>query len=273
MAQADHASQLTKSSAILGGQMSALDRITQDQQPAAYSPELAKSPLLPSSRESKVVARALDFTGTGLVPGIGGSSCVRFSLPKTVPQSGVGRMSNNDDFLLTRRLPVSQTAFDGEWGRVSAGGLSARYVRRLLPGEFRNDQVNADTLLAVNAWANKRIRYVEDVKLFGRADYWAGARTTLRLKAGDCEDIAITKLQILAAMGVARSDLFLTIARDLARHADHALLVVRMNGRFWVLDNATDQLIDANERLDYQPVLSFSANRKWLHGTVSLAMK
>jgi predicted transglutaminase-like cysteine proteinase len=135
-------------------------------------------------------------------------------------------------------------------------------------GHFATARVGEEALAAVNAWTNRRVRYVEDARLYRRADYWAGARTTLARGAGDCEDIAIVKLQLLAAMGVPRSDMYLTIARDLARHADHALLVVKLGGRYWLLDNATDRLLDAGASYDYQPVLSFSEHRRWLHGAI-----
>jgi predicted transglutaminase-like cysteine proteinase len=58
----------------------------------------------------------------------------------------------------------------------------------------------------------------------------------------------------------------LTIARDLARNADHAVLVVRLDGRYYMLDNATDQVLDASASHDYRPVLSFSDSQTWLHG-------
>jgi predicted transglutaminase-like cysteine proteinase len=121
-------------------------------------------------------------------------------------------------------------------------------------------------LAAVNAWTNTHIRYAEDSALYGKTDYWADAPTTLHRGAGDCEDIAIVKMQLLAAAGVSRSDMYLTIARDLARHADHAMLVVRQGDKHWLLDNATSEVLDANSQADYRPIMSFSGSRKWLHG-------
>jgi hypothetical protein len=59
--------------------------------------------------------------------------------------------------------------------------------------------------------------------------------------------------------------MYLTIARDLVRHADHALLVVRHAGRFYLLDDSTDELLDGNLANDYRPILSFGEG-KWLHG-------
>ena len=73
-------------------------------------------------------------------------------------------------------------------------------------------------------------------------------------------------MALLAGAGVRRADMYLTIARDLARNADHALLVVKSEGRFWLLDNNTDILADASAANDYRPILSYSSGGKWLHG-------
>ena len=175
---------------------------------------------------------------------------------------GLGaRAAGSDDFLASRRLAVRRTGFDGQWNRVRRETLPASLATGL--GKLGPGQA---TLAAVNAWANAKIRYVEDRELYHKADYWAGARATLRRRAGDCEDIALAKMALLAGAGVRREDMFLTIARDLARGADHALLVVREDGRFWLLDNMTDRLLDASEANDYRPILSYGAGGKWLHG-------
>jgi predicted transglutaminase-like cysteine proteinase len=137
-------------------------------------------------------------------------------------------------------------------------------VRRALGSGDRT--VTRERIAAINAWTNGTVRYVEDRDLYGQADYWASARTTLKRRAGDCEDIAIAKMQLLAAMGVPRSDMYLTIARDLARNADHAMLVVRFEGEHLLLDNATDEVLDASGSYDYRPILSFNTAQKWLHG-------
>lgn len=256
--------EMSKASAILGGRMSALERMQQEQQALVAAP---------TTSLTQVAAAPAGTTMAGgiLVPGIGAADCNRFSLPmRSAPPVGSKR-PGGDDFLLTHRLPVSRTAFDAEWNRVNRAVLAPSAVHRLLPAQLRGARADLDSVEQVNAWTNRRIRYVEDAKLFGTADHWAEAGATLRRRAGDCEDIAIVKMQLLAGLGVPRSDMYLTIARDLARHADHALLVVRISDRYWVLDNATDRLLDANVNLDYQPVLSFNGEQKWLHGAVQLA--
>jgi len=170
----------------------------------------------------------------------------------------------SEDFLASKRLTVSHTSFDASWRRVNAEKLTTSAASGL--SRLTSSRVSISTLTAVNAWTNAKIRYVEDSVLYGRPDYWAGARTTLSRKAGDCEDIAIVKMQILAAAGVKKSDMYLTIARDLVRNADHAMLIVKLDGRHWLLDNSTNELLDASTSHDYRPIMSFSADRKWLHG-------
>ena len=236
---------LSKSAAILGGQVSRLELIRQ-QQAGLAAP--AAAPGLP---------------GAGLIPRSGGE-CAMFVRPQTdlaAMRPGLGmRASGADDFLASKRLSVSKTGFDRQWNRVRRGSVAGSLAGL---GKGRPGQA---VIAAVNSWANAKIRYVEDRQLYGQADYWADARATLKRRAGDCEDIAIAKMALLAGAGVRREDMYLTIARDLARNADHALLVVKAEGRFWLLDNNTDRLLDARDANDYRPILSYSAGGKWLHG-------
>lgn len=262
----------SKSAAILGGTPSKLDLIASSQtQPAASTQNRARN-LAQNPAQNPVLGMAPQshntMPGKGMVPGAngaaGGLDCAALASASVATQSfapGLRReVPGTGDFLASHRLAVTQTAFDGPWNRVRAGRLPAGVVQPLaaLGGNAR--------LAAVNAWANHRIRYVEDSEQYGRADFWAPAATTLMARAGDCEDIAIVKMQMLAALGVDQADMFLTVARDRVRNQDHALLIVKSEGRFWLLDNATDTLLDASQSNDYLPILTFSGSNKWLHG-------
>ena len=242
---------LSKSAAILGGQPSALEAMRQQQ--AGLIVTAAAPAALP---------------GTGLIPRSGGE-CAMFVRPQSDFASmrpGLGtRAPGVDDFLASRRLAVRKTGFDAQWNRVRRGTISVG-MAGVSGGSPGQTTPGHSTIAAVNSWANARIRYVEDRQLFGQADYWADAKSTLRRRAGDCEDIAIAKMALLAGAGVRREDMYLTIARDLARNADHALLVVKSEGKFWLLDNNTDRLLDASAANDYRPILSYSSSGKWLHG-------
>ncbi len=242
----------SKSQAILGGQVSRLAMISQ-QQDAGASAALAKAPAI---------------SGAMLAPTTGTTNCGQLVLPSAtnfVVSPGIERKPmGSEDFLASKRLAVKRTAFDAQWRRVSQGGVSQRLVSAL--AQTAPGGVSHATLAAVNSWTNARVRFVDDRVQFGRADYWSGAQATLRRGAGDCEDIAIAKMQLLAAIGVPRTNMYLTIARDLARNADHAMLVVRLDGSFWLLDNATNEVLDASRSYDYRPILSYNTAGKWLHG-------
>ena len=160
-------------------------------------------------------------------------------------------------------LSVRRTPLDQRWRRVAqvrVGGAAAAFARSLR-GRVARDRVDA-----VNRYVNGRVRFVDDASQYGREDMWAAASETLRRGRGDCEDSAIAKLQLLRTAGMAEDDLYLVIAKDLIRRADHALLVVRAGGRMMVLDNSTDRLLDAEDASDYRPMLTFSTRRAWTHG-------
>lgn len=239
---------VSKTAAILGGAPSKLEEMIRQQggnQTARLVPEPAL--LQPSAAFSCAGAPKL----------------VQTSL-NTAGPFGKAASYGANDFLNSKRLTVSHTSFDASWNRVAsakvAGASRIRGMLRSASGDRRS------LLASVNAWTNAKIRYVRDSSLYGQNDYWADAATTLRKRAGDCEDIAIVKMQLLAAAGVPMEDMNLTIAQDLARREAHALLVVRLNGRYVLLDDGTNELLEANAPLDYMPIMSFSANKKWLHG-------
>jgi len=160
-------------------------------------------------------------------------------------------------------LAVSQTPLDGQWQRANAVAGLDDWTTEL--ATLRTDDREA-LLRQVNAWVNDRIAFTDDARLHGQPDRWSGAAETLRRGRGDCEDYALTKMQLLAALGFARDDMYLVVVRDTLRQGDHAVLAVRINGRFLVLDNLTDVLLESGDRPDYRPMISYSAAGRWVHG-------
>jgi predicted transglutaminase-like cysteine proteinase len=162
-------------------------------------------------------------------------------------------------------LRVARTPLDWRWKKVAAAtpfetAVWADITRAL------QDRAGAERLAAVNGWVNENVRFKDDSRHHAGGDHWSEAGETLRSGLGDCEDYAIVKMQILRATGVPASDLFLVITRDLVRRADHAVLLVRLGGSFFVLDNGTDKVLDAAVVRDYRPIYSFSGDRIWVHG-------
>ena len=238
----------TKSDAILGGQPSALDLIRQQQSGVTATASPAAGP-----------ATTLSHT-TLPAPGACFVSIASVEMPST---PSVTATAAADTFLGSGRVGIRRTPFNDDWQRVSGNRLSSNRIDNLLGA---GGEVSIETLSLVNRWANRRIAYTDDATNYGARDYWATAEETLASGRGDCEDYAILKYQMLAGLGFDRSSMYLTLARDLVRNADHAVLVVRVGGRFYMLDNATDVLLPAHVSYDYRATMSFNSESAWLHG-------
>ncbi len=160
-------------------------------------------------------------------------------------------------------MPIGRTPLDDRWGRVgsaSVGGQAARLSVAL------RDREESTRLQAINAYVNARVAFTDDSRQFGVADRWSAANETLSRGRGDCEDYALTKLAMLRRAGFADRDLYFVVLKDLVRRADHAVLVVRSGGRFLVLDNNTDAVVDSAQIRDYRPILTFTAGQRFTHG-------
>lgn len=249
-ARAGFDASVSKSSAILSGATSALERIRQQQAGLVKGTEVPVTATNQTPLERTTFCPMTAFIAT---------SPIR-SLPSQ-PQFAVS--ASSEDFLATRRIAIGKTPFDRQWQRVAHAGLTTRQVTAAMgSGPARGE----DALSRVNAWVNTQVRHVEDRVARRAADHWATAGQTLRLRSGDCEDFAILKYQMLAALGVSREDMYLTLARDLVRNADHAVLIVKHQGRFYMLDNSTNELLDAAEAHDYRAMMSFTDGHAFLHG-------
>ena len=160
-------------------------------------------------------------------------------------------------------LSIGRSPLDARWNRVSGaavGGNAGAFAASL-----RDDGIIAK-LEAVNSYVNARVRFVDDRVQYGVSDRWQAASDTLARGRGDCEDFALAKRAMLRAAGIPDKDLYLVVLKDLTRRADHAVLVVRAQGRFLVLDNGTDRIVDSSDVADYKPILTFTAGRTYTHG-------
>lgn len=160
-------------------------------------------------------------------------------------------------------LSIGRSPLDARWNRVADSGVggSAAVFASSLHGEGIIAKLEA-----VNSYVNARVRFVDDRVQFGVADRWLPASETLARGRGDCEDFALAKRAMLRAAGVADQDLYLVVLKDVSRRADHAVLVVRAAGRFLVLDNGTDRIVDSSDVQDYKPMLTFTASSSYTHG-------
>lgn len=213
-----------------------------------------------------MVARVLSAQGSPIrsTPAIEMASATSATFPAAAERrQDVATAGNGPDVFGSVALAVGSTPMDGQWRR--AGADQSGQTAHRWAATFHSGNDSEALLGEVNRWVNARIRYTDDAAA-GQADRWSGAAHALATGRGDCEDYALTKLQLLTAAGFDSRRLFLVVVRDLTRRADHAVLVARVGSRFLVLDNMTDAVIDSNEIDDYRPVMSFSAAGRWLHG-------
>lgn len=268
----------SKSSAVLGGVPSELEMLMSQQAVILMAIANAPAAVTGSSRPpfalvpSGVVtmassgAAATDMQRTGYVVRSARDGNEGAEQPGSSParmNPGTGRM-NAPDVFGSFAMPVRHTALDAKWRSVEGQGLGRGPWTVLIRAEASEDRLAQVT--AVNRWVNARISFASDISTQGKDDDWAGAARSLSSGRGDCEDYAITKLQILRAMGFSEDDLYLVIARDLVRRADHAVLAVRIDGELMVLDSETDVLLDGQAAQDYRPIFSYSGHRAWVHG-------
>ena len=247
--RATPASRMSKSAAILGGQISALERMRMQQTGSAPA----------ATTQSASLAGALPVAGSALPVAAVGFACPSAPQDEAPATGTYSAREASGAFLGTERVKIGRTRFDPEWKRVSGANLSQRDLTSAI-GAVPADRT--ELLADVNRWVNRSIRYQSDN---GR-DYWAKASETLSKRAGDCEDYAILKMQMLAAAGVRKDDMMLTLARDTLRRIDHAVLLVKHEGAWVMLDMQSDRVAPANADYGYKPVMSFAGNSRFLHG-------
>jgi predicted transglutaminase-like cysteine proteinase len=216
----------------------------------------------PSALEA-IRAQQSGAIATGLTRAVAPASAGTYYRRAVMPVFRPGISSERPDVFNSVALNIDRSPLHARWSRVENGGVTgsaAAYAASL-----RNQDLNT-RIEAVNGYVNGRVRFVDDRVQFGVTDRWLAASETLSRGRGDCEDYAIAKRAMLRIAGVADRDLYLVVLKDLTRRADHAVLVVRANGRFLVLDNGTDRIVDSSSISDYRPMLTFTGSRAYTHG-------
>ncbi|MFI9652697.1 transglutaminase-like cysteine peptidase [Guyparkeria sp. GHLCS8-2] len=122
----------------------------------------------------------------------------------------------------------------------------------------------------VNTFFNRRIRYVEDDQLWGRADYWASPVETIGHGAGDCEDFAIAKYVMLREAGIKNRQLRLIYVRARMGGGSRAHMVLgyypEPQAEPLILDSLVRLIAPAGQRPDLTPVFSFNSEGLWVGG-------
>ncbi len=185
--------------------------------------------------------------------GLFGSREFRSSNPAIVPQwEGVARR-------LARDAPA-----------VAACDADPQMCRSPRVRRWRaevRDLQGADPLVQlaeINRFANHVVPYREDERVYRRTDHWAAPLQMLR-QAGDCEDYAIFKFVSLLDLGFRNDQMRIVVVQDTVRDLPHAVLVVELAGRAYVLDNQFEEILPLDGVARYRPYYSVNQTHHWTH--------
>jgi predicted transglutaminase-like cysteine proteinase len=131
-----------------------------------------------------------------------------------------------------------------------------------------NDNASQDIdtkLQEVNDFFNQLI-FIDDIKLWGKEDFWATPLEFLGVGAGDCEDFSIAKYFSLRELGVADNKLRLVYVKALELNQFHMVVAYYPTPSSvpLLLDNLDGDIKPATKRPDLLPIYSFNASKLWL---------
>ena len=162
--------------------------------------------------------------------------------------------------MLSREF-TERTLYDGPCTARRMNRCHLQEWRQLLSEIAAKDPVAQ--LDAVNSFMN-RAPYVTDLVNYAVPDYWATPLQFMN-KDGDCEDYAIAKFVSLRQLGFRSGQMRIVVLDDLNLGIAHAVLVVYLDGRAFVLDNQIAQVVPADVIKHYRPVYSINEDAWWLH--------
>jgi len=125
----------------------------------------------------------------------------------------------------------------------------------------------------INRAVNMAIEPMTDMAQWGVVDRWSPPLETFTTGRGDCEDYAIAKYVALTAAGVPAQDVKLVVVRNTAANEDHAVVAVRNDGHWIILDNRWLMLFKDAEMPNAIPlfVLDDDGVRQFISPTLTVA--
>ena len=121
----------------------------------------------------------------------------------------------------------------------------------------------ADRVEHANEYLNA-VRYVPATENWGSVSYWETPFEFLA-RGGQCQDYAISKYLALQASGVPDTDLRVAVVHDRQSHADHAVLIVTINGQDFVLDNQTTTVDPLQDVTRYRAYYAINDSGWWAY--------
>ena len=154
--------------------------------------------------------------------------------------------------------PVADGALLDKWRRVQADitkdlevvaqcqagkpcpAPAKRLLSLSLEGFGRSDRARAGIL---NRAIDLAISPVSDQIQWGVPDHWSDPLETLHSNSGDCEGYAIVKYAALLAAGVSKDAVKIVVLRNRLPNEDHAVVAVRVDNQWLILDDRTLTLV------------------------------
>ena len=137
-------------------------------------------------------------------------------------------------------------------------------------------ETEAAKLKRVNAFFNQKIRFDDDIRIWGVPDYWATPLEVLGRGQGDCEDFAIAKYMTLKLLGVPSAKMRLTYVKAQLGGPQSQIVQAHMVLSYYqapedeplILDNLITDIRPASRRPDLTTVFGFNAEGLWVGGGV-----
>jgi predicted transglutaminase-like cysteine proteinase len=115
-----------------------------------------------------------------------------------------------------------------------------RLISLSLEGAGRSGRARVGVL---NRAVDLAISPVSDETQWGVPDHWSDPLETLRSNSGDCEDYAIVKYAALLAAGLSKDAVKIIVLKNRLPNEDHAVVAVRVDHQWLILDNRTLTLV------------------------------
>jgi predicted transglutaminase-like cysteine proteinase len=170
-------------------------------------------------------------------------------------------------------VPVTAGGVVDKWNEVVADIHADRDLLERCRGDARHCPAAAQRFLAIiaegrkhegrarvgviNRAVNLAIQPASDLAQWGVEDRWTSPLATLTSGRGDCEDYAIAKYVALLEAGVDETDVRLIIVRDVATGDDHAVVSVRVDEKWIILDNRRLTMLEDNAMPHVLPLFAF----------------
>ena len=150
------------------------------------------------------------------------------------------------------------------FGGGDSTGMPEEVRKRWLPmREKLMGQPLMEQLKAVNNFFNQW-PYKTDIANWGLEDYWATPKEFFK-KSGDCEDYAIAKYYALRDLGVPAHKMRIVAVMETIRGIGHAVLVVFVDDKAYVLDSLSNLLLQHSRLTNYEPKFSVNEEFRWVH--------